>query len=182
MSWSGALKDAHSKYQGYRDAAFHITWDEMSKNVPDACDLKIQAVDGHAIGVAMANIHMGFNKPQGGFPWDLIWRQVRSTPRRFDIAVWDGSLLCGLAIGMASRGKTNVTIKWVERFDVLENLLRGQLATIVFNAADHYARLLGARRLRVKDPLPGTERLYEAHGFYVAPPMGRVAYYQREVA
>lgn len=182
MSRSSALAEAHSRYQGYRDAAFHLTWEEHAGRSENECDLHIKAIDRISILHAEANIAMKFCRSEGGFPWRLIWDQVRTTPRRFDVAIWDGPALCGLAVGMASRGKTNVTIKWLERFDSGENFLKGEVAQIVFTAADHYAKIVGAQWLKVRDPLPGTERLYNAMGFSVAPPMRRVAYYQREVS
>ena len=182
MNYSPALADAHRRYQGFRDAAFHYAYDEMTKHTPSDCILAIREVDAKAISLAMANISLGYSHKNGGFQWDLIWRQVRSTPRRFDVSVWDGSFLCGLAIGMASRGKQNVTIKWMERFNSYEALPKGQFRYHGFYRGRQLRKKsLGSQWLMVRDPLPGTERLYMEHGFSLAPQVSKVAYYQREV-
>lgn len=183
MSTDPALEDAHQRYQGFRDAAFHMTWEELGPKLPHGCDLMIKGIDEEALLFAEFFIQEGrFYRNGGGFDWGGIWRQMRSTPRRFDIAVWNNGVLCGLAAGAASRGKQNVTLKWMERFtDQLQLPLKGQFATTVFNAADHYAKIVGAQRLMVRDPLAGTERLYQAHGFSLAPRIAGVAYYVREV-
>jgi hypothetical protein len=69
----------------------------------------------------------------------------------------------------------------MERFETGESRLKGLVAETVVTAADNYAKILGRQYVRVKDPLPGTEWLYEALQFSLAPPRFGVTYYQRPV-
>jgi len=173
--------EAHSRYQGYRDAAFDQTWDELHKVVPTGCDLRVMPIDESALSFWHAIRHFKAVHAAGGFPWDEIFRQVRSTPRRFDVAIWDGDILCGMAVGMASKGNHFVTVKWIERFETRPDNLAGMIAEIALTAAEHYARVLGKQHVRIKNPLPGTERLYQALRFSLVPSAKKTIYWERPV-
>lgn len=176
-----AFAEAQSRYQGYRDAAFHLTWDEMRSVVPSGCDLRLMPIEERALSFWRAVHHLGHVHPSGGFPWDRIFYQVRSTPRRFDVAIWDGDILCGLCVGMASRGDSNITVKWVERLETHPNALAGLVAEIALTAAEHYAKVLGKKSVRLKNPLPGTEGLYQSMRFSLVPTSKSTIYYERAV-
>ena len=75
-----AFLDAHSRYQGYRDAAFDLTWDQMRKRVPEGCDLRVMAFDSDALTFWQAIRHFNAVHPQGGFPWDELYWQIRWCP------------------------------------------------------------------------------------------------------
>lgn len=177
-----AYREAHSRYQGYRDAAFHLTWDCMRAKVPGH-DLQVWPIDSDALLFWETIIRpLGLTHPLGGFPWDEIFQQIRTTPRRFDVAIWDGPILCGMAAGKASRGSENVTVKWVERFAIPSEPLRGVVALTALTAAEHYAKILGRQWLMIRNPLPGTAALYEELRFSLAPSRFGVPYYGRQVA
>ena len=170
---------AHNRYQGYRDAAFHMTW-EYANPLYKECDLRLLPIDDQALGFWLALNQMG-DLDETGFPWDKIHSLFQSRPRRFDLAVWDGLNLCGMAMGEASKGKKFVTLKWMERFPTPHNLPRGGLSRIVFMAMSEYGKILGAQSLRVKDPLPGTESLYLEHQFSLAGRVAGAQYLTREI-
>jgi len=172
--------EAHARYQGYRDAAFHRTWLDIWPRA-SGHNIRILPIDQTAITFWQAIVKFGGTFGNGGFPWDEIFDQLYTTPRRFDVAIWDGPDLCGMAAGKASRGNENVTIKWMERFAIPGDPLRGWIATTVFTAADHYAKILDRRYLMIRNPLPGTEAIYRAHGFSLASTRFGVPYYQRAV-
>lgn len=158
--------DAQSRYQGYRDAAYAIAWGNLKDAVPSGVDLRLMPIEANALSYWSAIRDIGHVNEAGNFQWDQIFQQVRRTPRRFDIAIWDGGRLCGMACGMASRGHQHLTVKWLERFRTDSGPgLRGMVAEIALTAADHYAAILGQENVRIKDPLPGTEHLYSALGF-----------------
>ncbi|WP_366554923.1 hypothetical protein [Aquibaculum sediminis] len=178
-------EEAQSRYQGYRDAAYDATWRCMLPLL-QSIDLKIFPLGRHALAYwsAIKNFEsidpgQGF-LPGGGFPWDKIYRQFRSTPRRFDIALWDGDKLCGLAIGNASRGKRYVTIKWIERFATTDQ--PGWVATTVLTAADYFGKTIGSEEVRLRNPRPDTERLYAAHGFALAEQLHGATYWARPIS
>jgi len=177
--------EAHKRYQGYRDAAFHLTWECMSQRV-DGADLRVLPIDANALAFWDQIVrHFGAVHSDGGFPWPDIYQQIRTTPRRFDIAIWAGPILCGMAAGKASRGNENVTIRWMERFELPVTPLRGRVALTVLTAADHFAKIISRQYVMIKNPLPQACPLYESWGFSLAPKRPGATYstyYRRPVA
>lgn len=177
-----AYFNALDRYQGFRDAAYDLTWSDLSRSVPSGSDLRIMPIDESALTFWRAIQHFNAVHPTGGFPWDEIFKQVYSTPKRFDIAIWDGSVLCGLCCGMASRGNQFVTLKWLERFETDRNGLKGMIAEIAITAADHYAKIINRQYVRLKDPIPeAVKHVYAPLGFVLAEKRKGHIYYQRAV-
>jgi hypothetical protein len=177
-----AYCQAIERYQGKRDAVFDLTWTALNEKVPTGCDLRVMPIDSAALSYWAALKRFESLDPKGGFPWDEIFRQVRTSPKRFDVAIWDGQHLSGMACGMPSRGNSYVTIKFLEGFLSKDGLgLKGMVAEIALTAADHYAFLLGKKYVCIKQPLAGTERLYRSLGFEQDTGKKRSRYYLREV-
>lgn len=138
----------------------------MRHEVPSGCDLKVMPIDTRAMAYWSALRDMNYLNERANFDWLKIFQQVLNTPRRFDVAIWDGDTLCGMACGMASRGDAYVTVKWLERFRTdSSHGLKGLIAEIALTSADHYAAIIGRSTVRLKNPLRGTENLYNALGF-----------------
>jgi hypothetical protein len=176
-----AYIEAHSRYQGYRDAAFHLTWECMQPRLPGV-DLKVLPINELALHFWGEIIRpLGLTYEAGGFRWDQIFQQIRTTPRRFDVAIWDGSVLCGMAAGKASRGGENVTVKWLERFAIPSAPLRGTLGLTALTAAESYAKIIERQWVMIRNPLPGAAPLYEKLGFELAPSRFGTPYYGRPV-
>jgi hypothetical protein len=146
------------------------------------CDLRILPFNSNALTFWKAIRHFEAVDPRGGFDWEDIRRLYYKLPRRFDVAIWDGEILCGLASGKASRHTENVTVCFMERFPIGESRLKGLVAETVVTAAESYAKIISRQWVRIKDPLPGTEVLYENLQFSLAPRRFGVTYYQRPVA
>lgn len=98
-----------------------------------------------------ADTHMGFSTP-----WETLHRRYAHCPDMFHLAVWqtvDGErVLAALAIGNPSHGKTHVTIKWIERY-FGKTYIAGRTLYPILTCAEEYAKLLGAERVLIKDPL-----------------------------
>jgi len=177
-----AYLEAHSRYQGLRDAAFHAVVDVWRGRVPREVDLRILPpyfIDADALKF-WSQLWGVIEKPAAVFPWDEIFDQIWTTPRRLDVAIWDGSLLCGFAAGMASRGN-NVTIKFLESWPGDRNKLRGFIAPIAIDVADMYARLLGKQWVMLKDPLPKAIARYHDLGFRLDRTLKGHTYWKRIV-
>ena len=88
------------------------------------------------------------------------------------MAIWNGSILCGLTIGRASRSKlgeeSNVTITFLQGAPEPINKLKGFIAPIAIDAAEAYATVLERPMLYVKDPLEEVQSLYEGYDFRLA--------------
>lgn len=177
-----AYLDAQQKYQGYRNACYEIAWETWRKEVPGDVDLRLFPIDERAVQFAeMIWPRFSLEGFSADFPWSRIYQQIRSTPRRFDISIWDGAILCGLAAGTSSRGQegcdTNVTIRFLERMGGDINRLAGFIAAICLDAADAYAQVLGKRMIYLKNPSPMAIRRYECLGFSLVDRRAQGIYY-----
>ena len=179
--------EAEGRYQGIRDAAFRVAWEIWSEELKGTeIDLRLKPIDGDALRFR-SYVWTLFNSPgiDGNFPWNEIYDQIRTTPRRFDLAIWDGPILCGLVAGMASRGTegqdTNVTIRFLERLGDDINSLKGQVAAIALDAAYAYGQALGKRMIYLKEPAPGAIPRYERLGFSLASRRCKATYYGCEI-
>ena len=112
----------------------------------------------------------------GGWDWRAAHRSVRSHLNRFEVAIWSGYVLCGLAIGKASRGDSHLAIRLLEGNPAPAHPLKGKVAICALEAADRFARVLQKRQLRLIDPLPGALPTYQRLGFTVAPGNPRPPY------
>jgi hypothetical protein len=96
---------------------------------------------------------------------DLVYKATND-PDHFNLAIWqkvDGEpCLVALALGAPSNGRTLLTLKWIERF-FGENYLSGRALWPILSCAEDYARLIGCKRVLIKDPVD--RRKYERYGY-----------------
>jgi hypothetical protein len=114
--------------------------------------------------------------------WD--WRGVAASRspklrRRFDVAVWSDDHLCGLAYGVPSLRRQNLTIRALQGSPVANHPLRGKILAIVHELAAMYGTALGCQELRFSKPLPGMIPYYEGLGFKLARPQKGVIHCAR---
>jgi hypothetical protein len=88
--------------------------------------------------------------------WEKLYYRFAQNPAHFDLAIWqhigDLDLLQGLAMGRPSDGKTHLTINWVER-SFAPTYLRGGILILILACAEEYAKLLGCKRVLIKNPV-----------------------------
>lgn len=107
--------------------------------------------------------------------WERLYYSYSAKLAHFNIAVWqdlaDGKILRGLCFGKPSRGKTHLTINWLERSPE-PDYFKGGILLPILACAEEYAKLLGCKRIFVKDALDPT--MFEKYGYSVsdAAPMG----------
>lgn len=169
-------KEAEEAYQGKRDAVFDFMWQKWSAELNSpTVDLRIFPIDNSALQQVenVWGLAADPNRPPI-FEWRSIYNQVRTTPRRLDMSIWNGSLLTGLVVGKASRGNPaessdpNITIHFMQAAPkAIIGDLRGSVARIALDAAEAYAMLLDRKSLYLRSPLPEVVPYYENHGFSV---------------
>jgi hypothetical protein len=71
--------------------------------------------------------------------WDRLLRRARKRPRRIELAIWDHSKLCGLALGRVSDGKVVARLDWLERDPHAVHLVR-----FIAAIATRYIETMGA--------------------------------------
>lgn len=98
--------------------------------------------------------------------WDVLHRRFQARPSFFDLAIWQRigteDVLQGLALGRPSNGKTHLTLNWVER-SFAPTYLRGGILLPVLACAEEYAKLLGSKRVLIKDPVD--PHVYGRYGY-----------------
>jgi hypothetical protein len=114
------------------------------------------------------------------FDWEENAAHFQREVDRFEVAIWSGQELCGLAIGRVSRGPDNVTIHFLERRSG-DTPLTGRIALLATETADHYAKILNKQRVKLKDPLPGAVVTYQRLNFVLVETIGKTTYYARQV-
>ena len=115
--------------------------------------------------------------PGRRYPWP--WREIlenarKNEPDRFEVAVWSGDTLCGLAVG---RTRTEFCrVDYLEGAPAPDHPLRGSVTIIVFGAVVAYATALGKAEIRLMDPIPAVVSHYVGLGFTLANPKGGTPY------
>lgn len=135
--------------------------------------VRLRDVDADAL-VAWYDTWRGSNPlGYGGWDWPGLVAPVLRRPAGFPVALWSGNCLCGLAVGRASARRRSGTRHTLSVYFLEGNPdplhpLRGKVAPLALAAAEAYAALIGARRIRLIDPLPGVIRIYRRLGYAVA--------------
>lgn len=98
--------------------------------------------------------------------WDKLLFRFVPRPSYFDLAVWqqkgDERVLQGLALGKPSNGKHHLVVNWVER-SYAPTYLKAGILFPVLACAEEYARLLGCKRVLIKDPVD--PEVYKRYGY-----------------
>jgi hypothetical protein len=123
----------------------------------------------------------------GGWNWPGLVKPVWRRPSGFHLAIWSQDQLCGLSVGRASKRRPGgrrhtLSIHFLEGNPDSTHPLKGHVANLAIACADAYAAALGARTLRLVDPLPGLLRLYWGLGFSIATDDSAPLYLERSIA
>jgi hypothetical protein len=121
----------------------------------------------------------------GGWNWPEIVRTRWKRPAAFRLAIWSGSILCGLAIGHPSKKSAGGRRKTLS-VNLIESApfahpLQGVIAMLATTYATEYGWLLGSSRVRLMNPLPGVIETYAALGFSIILQRGRLLYCEQEI-
>lgn len=99
--------------------------------------------------------------------WERLYYAFSQKYAHFNVAIWQdlpsGKKLRGMAFGKPSRGKTHLTINWLERSPEIDYFAGGVLLPIL-SCAEEYAKLLGCKRVFIKDPVD--ETAFEKYGYH----------------
>lgn len=126
----------------------------------------------------MPNIPAG--EPWSDWDWRATMRARRPKLRRpFELAIWSGEHLCGLAYGAPSLRRQNLTIRALQGSPVADHPLRRNILAIVHEVASMYGTALGCQELRFLKPLAGMLPFYERLGFQLASPRKGVVHCTR---
>jgi hypothetical protein len=168
----------HSYYYALKTASRRVVVEDFNARIVGAAQsvrnnswqgMVLQSINKEAIDYARiewskhysTETHMGFNDS-----WETIYNKYEPIPAFFDLAIWQivppNRTLQALALGKPSDGKTHLTINWVERY-FGPNCLKGGVLLPILACAEEYARLLGCKRVLIKNPVDPAK--YERYGF-----------------
>jgi hypothetical protein len=149
---------AEHRYRDLRRLAFEAAECDLAEA---GIEVALRFIDAAALAASD-----GWHSRRVTWKWNDLasyWRRGR--PERFEVAVWNNGVLCGLALGHPSKGPSHLGLHFIEGGNP-NHPLRGELALIVIAAMRSYAVILGKQELRLIDPLP------EVIPFYCSPEVG----------
>jgi hypothetical protein len=91
---------------------------------------------------------------------EMMARWRRNHTNRFEVAVWQGDFLCGVALGRPSSTAAHASLHYIETNPDPANPLRRRMMIVVLAALRRYATVLGKTELRLVDPLPALVPFY----------------------
>jgi len=101
------------------------------------------------------------------YAWD--WRYERSswqtTLRRVDAAIWGNGELCGLMIGMPTKGRTFLRVDLLEGSPDTGHCLKRRIAYCVTEIAEVFGFAFGCGSVSLMRPVADAIPLYEELGF-----------------
>lgn len=102
---------------------------------------------------------------RGGWNWGEDAASYMREADAFHLAIWSNQKLCGLAVGAPTKGHKSLVIHAFEGSPDPTHPLKGSILALVLEAADAYARVLGATRLRLHWPALELIPTYQRLGF-----------------
>lgn len=89
----------------------------------------------------------------------------RFAPERFDLSIWSGETLCGLAVGSNVMANETVVIDVREGHPDKNHPLKGQVARVIDKVSTDYAAALGCKRVAYNPPFSeGALKMHQRMG------------------
>jgi hypothetical protein len=175
-------EDALARYNAMREAALTDAQERLQAKISVSLDVPISLSSINKAALqAWQNHWMPRSTRPGGWNWREQRSRLASTVSRFDVAIWSGEVLCGLAIGKPSKGPSHLTIQLLEGNPAETHPLKGSVAECAVEAGISYARLLEKAQLRLLRPLPGALPTYRRLGFKLEPESLKAPYCYLEI-
>jgi hypothetical protein len=181
-----SLARARVRYAQIRRSAYALAVMDAVRQGGVHPSLRLTDIDAEALSVWKATWRGTHLSGAGGWDWEVIWCRFRKRPTAFQLAIWSGGQLCGLAIGRTSKRRSSgvrhtISIHYMEAAPDQRHPLAGTIAPLAIAAAQRYGEALGASRLRLMDPLPGASTYYRKLGLSIALLPGRGVYFEKRI-
>lgn len=137
--------EAKEKYRTIFDTCF----DSVEKIFfAQGLPLKITKIDEQAISY--------WEKSGNAFEMDwkaLFQMQLNARAKSITIAIWDGNILVGLALGKVSKARNLVSFSYIESNDSYCGRLSGKITTVVTLVGMEVGRHVNASHIALHDPV-----------------------------
>jgi len=135
----------------------------LAVNIPQ---VKLTPINQKALSFYRKWPDIGNVPPDGGWNWERWSLHYKEKyPKRFDIAIWYSSTLCGLALGKMSEKNIHVRLEVLEGSTDIRHPLKGRVAYIALTALEMFGYALNAEEARVIDPVDGAIKSYSKLGY-----------------
>ncbi len=163
--WRGA----ENRYIGYRVASYEDLVESVRSKYPR---IDATPIDAKAIEAWSLQWRTTLTDPTGRGGWN--WRQWRAKKTfehytRYELALWSGGILCGLAIGSVSAGRNAVHVHLIEGHPDPGHPLKRSVTSLVAANAQAYCLLFEGSMVRFLDPNPGLWELFEKLKYLYVP-------------
>lgn len=166
MSTQRSYQETRIHYQNIRDASYRLTRSIIGEHV------RVEGINFLTAELA-DNWHRALPEHHRPFvaswSWSRALRRYRCEPSRFEISVWSGANLCGLALGKTSEHKKRVRLDLVESTPVRPSPLNMAVFQVISIAASFYGRAIGAEEVCLLDPVNDHVSNYYQKFGYSAP-------------
>jgi len=161
MSKQLSYEEFQSKYADIRNQVY--------KEVPIIVGmpgLRLTPINSIALSALNKWPDRGRKPPNGGWDW-ANWTHYFKTRHKkyFDVAIWNITKLCGLALGRLSPNNIKVRLEIIEGSTQKNHPLKGQIAYIGLTAIEAFGYAAGAEESLIIDPVPGAIASYRAYGY-----------------
>ncbi|ENK6301882.1 hypothetical protein ACSHDQ_003434 [Edwardsiella ictaluri] len=161
-------KEVNNKYMSiYYDAFDEVVDTFRIAGVLGETQLKLTPINDEAIAYWKAE-WMGRSrrhKHGGDWDWERIVKKSLKRFKKFDLAIWGDGVLCGLTIGLVTRGRKNVRLNYLQACPV-KHPLETLIASIAVSVAIAVAQRVGAEHVAMCNPVNDkVEEHYRKLGF-----------------
>jgi len=161
MESAKSYKEFLNKYEEIRS--------DIYKEVPLAVNMpgvRLTPINGAALLYYKKWPDIGRTPPNGGWDWES-WsiNYKEKYPKRFDVAIWFGTTLCGLALGKMSEKNIHVRLEVLEGSTDGTHPLKGRVAYIALTALEMFGYALNAEEAKIIDPVHGAITSYRKLGY-----------------
>ncbi|HFQ5650829.1 TPA: hypothetical protein ACHR3F_004143 [Yersinia enterocolitica] len=161
----------HCSVRGRYVSIYQDAFDEVIEAYIDAGffqrgQLKLTTIDEIAIH-AWKNEWGGKTRKHrhGGWDWQRMASKRAKRCKKFDLAIWGDNVLCGLSLGLVTRGKKTVRLDYLEACPT-SHPLESLITPIVIAVAIAVGQRVGAEYVAIFNPVnEAVEKHYGNLGF-----------------
>ena len=175
-------RDAEERYRRLRRLAFDDA-ERLLRDSPGFAGISGALREWDVLSVHAAFLSDWKDHPRRrvNWPWDRFVLEARDDPSRFELAVWSGRSLCGLAWGRTARSRSHCALHFLEGAPDPRHPMKGQVLAVALTALNRYCRAIGAQEARLVEPFAAVIPRYAEFGFTLVKPAGQSPYMVRKV-
>lgn len=156
----------HLKYQVFRSEALKATL-ETAQTQPSLQKVGIDVSKIRFDSITNAALEASYlwGEEASLYPWESIPKWKSKDPKGFDISLWFGIELCGMAYASPRQSKVCIKLILLEGKPDKSHPLKGFVASLMLEAIEAYGVLLDCTEIEIEDPAPGAIPWYQSLGF-----------------